>query len=391
MTDGGNRSGRLESLDALRGFDMLFISGLDTLIVALCTVFGATDCWLARQMDHALWCGLNHHDTIFPLFLFMSGVSVPFSLAAQRARGRSERAIALKTVRRAAVLALFAAILGGLCSFDWPNIRYLDVLTTIGCCGGVAALVYQFVPNCRLRAAVCVSILAGYWLLLRFVPAPDVATLPVPTVPEWQGTGPFSLLGNLCGYVDRCLLPGSFYTFSDAAGRGIFEEDGILHNVAAVATAMLGVFAGEIVRLPVGRATGRRKVLMLFGCAAICLVLTYACLPFCPIVMKLWSPTYVLANGAWSFALFAVFYWLIDVRGFRRWAFPLRVVGLNSIVIYLLNRSGLIQPVARYLFCGVASLSGHPGYESMILSAGLLLMNVGIMHWLYRQRIFLKV
>ena len=391
MTVCGKTAGRLESLDALRGFDMLFISGLDTLLIAACALAGLPDCWLARQMEHATWAGLNHHDTIFPLFLFLSGATVPFSLSAQRARGRSEAAIVLKTLRRAALLSLFAAVLGGLCSFDWPNIRYLDVLTTIGCGGGASALIYQFVPDWRRRIAICASILVGYWLLLRLVPAPDVASLPVPTVPEWQGTGPFSLLGNLCGYVDRRLLPGHFYTFSDAAGRGIFEEDGILHNVAAVATAMLGVFAGEIVRMPPERASGRRKVLLLLGSALACLALTVAWLPHCPVVMKIWSPTFVLANGVWSFALLAVFYWIIDVRGWRRWSLVLRMIGMNSIAIYLVNRSGLMQPVAKYFFGGTASLCDSPGYPSFVLSAGVLSLNILLMYWLYRRKVFFKV
>ena len=313
--------GRLESLDALRGFDMLFISGLSALVIALCTMAGAPECWLAEQMRHVAWTGLHHHDTIFPLFLFMAGVSWPFSLASQRAKGRSNASIVLKLVRRALVLAAFAATFGGVLTFDWPNVRWLDVLTTIGVCGGVSAAIYMYVPDWRKRLVVCGLILVGYWLLLRLVPAPDALTVPLPTSPEWQGTGPFSVVGNLCGYVDRRFLPGLYYTYVDVNGVGVFEEDGILHNVAAVATAMLGVFAGEIVRLR--DVSGGRTVLRLLACSALCLVLTLAWAPCCPVIMKIWSPTYVLANGAYSFAMLALFYWIIDVKGCRAWAFPL--------------------------------------------------------------------
>ena len=111
-------SNRLESLDALRGFDMLFISGLSTLVIAACTLFGSPECGLAEQMRHTAWTGLHHHDTIFPLFLFLAGVSWPFSLASQRAKGRTDGQIILKLVRRAAVLSLFAAVFGGLLTFD---------------------------------------------------------------------------------------------------------------------------------------------------------------------------------------------------------------------------------------------------------------------------------
>ena len=386
-----DQKGRLESLDALRGFDMLFISGLSTFVIALCTLAGAPECGLAEQMRHVAWSGLHHHDTIFPLFLFLAGVSWPFSLAGQREKGRSDGAILAKLARRAVVLSLFAAVFGGLCTFDWANIRYLDVLTTIGCGGGISAVIYMYVPDWRRRLAICAAILVGYWLLLRFVPAPDVATVPMPTSPEWQGTGPFSLVGNLCGYVDRKLLPGLYYTYVGPDGAGIFEEDGILHNIDAIATAMLGVFAGEIVRLPAARASGGRKTLMLLGCSAACLVLTFAGMPFCPVIMKIWSPTYVLANGAYSFAMLALFFWIVDVKGCRRWAFPLKVVGMNSITIYLMNRTGLMPPVAKYFFGGFASLSDAPGYSAAVLSAGLLALNWLVLYWFYRKNAFLKV
>ena len=380
---------RLESLDALRGFDMLFISGLSGLVIAVCTMLGAPECGLAEQMRHTAWTGLHHHDTIFPLFLFLAGVSWPFSLASQRTKGRTDGQIVLKLVRRAVVLSLFAVVFGGLLTFDWPNVRWLDVLTTIGCCGGISAVIYMYVPDWRKRLVLCAAILIGYWLLLRFVPAPDAAMVPMPVSPEWQGRGPFSLVGNLCGYVDRRLLPGLYYTCTDANGVGIFEEDGILHNLDAIATAMLGVFAGEIVRLKA--ASGGRKTLMLLGCSALCLILTLVWSPCCPIVMKLWSPTYVLANGAYSFAMLAFFYWVIDVRGCRGWAFPLRVIGMNSITIYLMNRTGLMPPVANYFTGGLASLTDYPGYPALVSAAGLLALNWLVLYWFYRKNAFLKV
>jgi len=380
---------RLASLDALRGFDMLFISGLSTLVIALCTMLGAPECALAEQMRHVAWDGLHHHDTIFPLFLFLAGASWPFSLAAQRMKGRSDALIVAKLVRRAIVLALFAAVFGGILTFDWANVRYLDVLTTIGVCGGVSAVIYMYLPDWRKRLAVCALILVGYWSLLKFVPAPDAAFVPMPTSPEWQGTGPFSMVGNLCGFVDRRFLPGLYYTYVDANGVGVFEEDGILHNIAAVATAMLGVFAGEIVRRE--DVSGNRKALRLLACSAACLVLTFAWKPFCPVIMKIWSPTYVLANGAYSFAMLALFYWVIDVKGCRVWAFPLKVVGMNSITIYLLNRTGLMPPVTKYFFGGLSSLSDRPGFASAVLSAGLLALNWLLLYGFYRKKAFLKV
>ena len=152
---------------------------------------------------------------------------------------------------------------------------------------------------------------------------------------------------------------------------------------------MLGVFAGEIVRLKT--ASGGRKTLSLLGCSALCLVLTFVWSPYCPIIMKLWSPTYVLANGAYSFAMLALFYWIIDVRGCRGWAFPLRVIGMNSITIYLMNRTGLMPPVANYFTGGLASLTDVPGYPALVSAAGLLALNWLVLYWFYRKNAFLKV
>ena len=389
MEGTSQKTSRLESLDALRGFDMLFISGLSSLVIALCTMMGAPECWLAEQMRHVAWTGLHHHDTIFPLFLFLAGVSWPFSLASQRAKGRSDAAIIWKLARRAIVFSFFAAVLGGLLTFDWPNVRYLDVLTTIGCCGGISAVLYMYVPDWRKRLFVCAAILVGYWALLRFVPAPDAATIALPTSPEWQGRGPFSLVGNLCGYIDRKLLPGLYYTYVQPNGVGIFEEDGILHNIDAVATAMLGVFAGEIVRNEF--LSGARKTLTLLGCSAVCLALTLVWMPACPIIMKIWSPTYVLANGAYSFAMLALFYWIIDVKECRRWAFLLRVIGMNSIAIYLMQRTEFLPSAADYLFGGFASLSDYPGFSAAVGASGLLTLDFAVLYFLYRKDIFLKV
>ena len=114
-------------------------------------------------------------------------------------------------------------------------------------------------------------------------------------------------------------------------------------------------------------------------------------MPVCPVIMKLWTSTYVLAAGAWSFATLAVFYWLIDVKGWRRWAFALRAVGMNSIAVYILNRTGLMWAVSRYFFSGVASLSDTPGYRTAVLAAGDLLANVLLMCFLCRRKVFFKV
>lgn len=380
---------RLESLDALRGFDMLFISGLSTLVIAICTLCGAPEGAIAEQMRHVAWNGLHHHDTIFPLFLFLAGASLPFSIAAQRSRGKGNGAIIFRQLRRLVIFAFIAAAFGGLLNFKFAEVRYLDILTTIGFAGAVSAVLYLYVPKARYRMLIVAAILLGYYLLLTLVPAPDAQQVALPASVEWQGRGPLSLVGNLCGYVDRQWLPGSYYTCCDVNGVGVFDEDGILHNLCAIATAMLGTLAGEAVRGSELSAAAKLRRLG-FGATA-CAILTAAWLPWCPVNMKLWSPTYVLANGAYSFAMFALFYWAIDVKGWRRGLYLFKVVGVNSIAIYILNRTGLMDAIAHWFTGGLASLSAVHGYAEAVSALGLLALNFLVMHFLYQHKIFMKV
>ena len=189
--------GRLLSLDALRGFDMVFIMGGAALLAALaqwlpCPFTHA----LAAQMDHVEWHGLRHHDTIFPLFLFIAGISFPFSLAKQRADGKSEGAIHWKVVRRGLTLVALGIIYNGLLShWDLTQARYASVLGRIGLAWMFAALIYLH-AGWRRRALYTAALLVGYWLLLRFVPAPDGG-----------GADIYSAQGSLTGYIDRLLLP----------------------------------------------------------------------------------------------------------------------------------------------------------------------------------------
>lgn len=191
------KNDRLMSLDALRGFDMLFIMGFALLVVALCGLWpcGVTDA-IARSMSHVSWNGLRHHDTIFPLFLFLAGVSFPFSLAKQRETGRSCTQIYVKIIRRGVLLVLFGLIYNGLFTLDFSSLRCASVLGRIGIAWMVAALLFVNF-GVRTRAVISVVILVGYALLSKYVGAPDV-----------PGGDPLSREGCLVGYVDRCLLPG---------------------------------------------------------------------------------------------------------------------------------------------------------------------------------------
>ena len=231
---------------------MLFIMGFASLVVAVCGLWpnAVTDS-IASQMGHASWDGFTHHDTIFPLFLFIAGVSFPFSLSKQRSLGLSTGTIYAKIVRRALTLVLLGVIYNGLFRLDFENLRIASVLGRIGLAWGIAAVLYLNF-GVKARIAIAAAILVGYGLLSALVAAPDVA-----------GAGPLTREGCLAGYVDRLLLPGKLY------GK-TFDPEGLLSTVPAVVTAMLGMFTGEFVRRQ--DLSGGRKASWMIAAAVALLV-----------------------------------------------------------------------------------------------------------------------
>lgn len=366
---------RLESLDALRGFDMMFIMGVASLVIAICGLFpGGADCWLARQMDHTSWNGLTHHDTIFPLFIFLAGVSWPFSLSKQREAGKSTGKIVWKILKRTLILIALGVVYNGFFKLDFPNLRIASVLGRIGLAWMGAALIYLLVKSPWKRGIICAAILVGYWLLLRFVSAPDV-----------PGSDPLSLEDNLVGWVDRQLLPGKLL-YSGAQ----FDPEGLLSTLPAIVTAMLGMFAGDLVRLPEDRMSGGRKTLWLLAAAAACLAIGLLWSLDFPVNKKLWSSSFVLVVAAYSFACFALFYYLIDVKGYRKWCFPLKVIGMNSITIYLLQKIVSVPSINRFFLEGFAGLFSD-SVGKVIFAVGYVLICWLILYFLYKKDVFLKV
>ena len=366
-------AGRLQSLDALRGFDMLFIMGGAGLLAALATWFPcAFTEELAQQMGHVEWHGLQHHDTIFPLFLFIAGISFPFSIAKQRAGGMSEWAIGQKVVRRGLLLVLFGVLYNGLLSnLDFANARYASVLGRIGLAWMFAALIFMR-TGWRTRAVVTAVLLVGYYLLVRFVPAPDGG-----------GADVFSAQGSIVGWMDRVFLPGKIY-------YGNIDPEGLLGTLPAIATALLGMFTGEWVKLEREGLTPSRKTawMMVAGIALLVLGLLWA--PLFPVNKKLWTSSFVLVVGAYSLLMFALFYYLIDVRGWRRWPFFFTVIGMNSITIYLGQRFINFAFTSERLFSGTIALIPEAAQPFFDRAAYIAVCWI-FLYFLYRKRVFLKV
>lgn len=365
---------RLMSLDTLRGFDMLFIMGLSDLIISICKLFPAgADSWLARNMVHVQWDGLTHHDTIFPLFLFIAGISWPFSYSKQLAAGASTKHIHIKVLKRAAILIILGIIYGGLFKLDFENLRICSVLGRIGAAWGIAALLYiNF--NTKTRAWICAAILLGYWALIALVPAPDV-----------PGADPFTMQGNLIGYIDRMITPGRLIY-----DGGRFDPEGLLSTLPAIVTAMLGMLTGEFVRDQENGISGKKKTLYMFVAAAVMLVVALIWNRYFPINKKMWTSSFVMAVGSYSLAMFALFYYIIDVRKWQKWTLFFRVVGMNSITIYMAQRIFSFESVNRFFLSGLASKLPEV-WSAVVMDAGYFAVCWLFLYFLYRQKIFLKV
>lgn len=365
---------RLKSLDALRGFDMFFIMGLSGLVATLCALWPnpVTDA-IAHNMEHVAWDGLTHHDTIFPLFLFLAGVSFPFSYVKQQELGYSKAKVYAKIFRRAAMLIFLGLIYNGLFRFDFENLRCASVLARIGIAWMGAALLYVNF-GVKTRAWISVAILVGYALLSKYVGAPDVVD-----------ADPLSREGNLVGYIDRMFMPGRLIYDNNH-----FDPEGLLSALPAVVTAMLGVFTGELIRLPKERMSGERKTLWMFLGAAILIVVALLAKGFVPINKMLWSSTFVCAVGGYSVAMMALFYYLVDVRGWQKWTFVFRVVGMNSITIYMAQRIMNLWTTSNYFFKGAASHMPEL-WGNVFVNLGYVIVCWLLLYFLYRKKTFLKV
>ena len=364
---------RLLSLDALRGFDMLFIMGGAGLIAALAKWMpcGFTE-MLAEQMDHVEWDGLRHHDTIFPLFLFIAGISFPFSLQKQMEKGKSMTSIYLKILRRGLLLVLLGMVYGGLLNFNFETQRWPSVLGRIGLAWMFAALIFTSTGK-KLwpKVTVVPVILIAYWLVSAFVLAPGV---------DPSATDPLTREGNIACYIDRTLLGAHCY-------RPDYDPEGLFSTIPAICTAMLGMLTGLFVQR--SKPTGK-TALVLFVAGIVFAILGAAWNTIYPINKALWSSSFVVAVGAYSLIMFSLFYYIIEVLGWRKWTLFFTVIGMNSITIYLGQRFINFSYTSERLFGGLVKLMPEDS-QSFFTSAAYIAVCWLFLYFLYRKRVFLKV
>ena len=369
----GIKQDRLHSLDALRGFDMLWIAGGGYLIITLAALTGLPFfTWAAGQMEHVEWEGFRFYDMIFPLFLFIAGVSMPFSILKRKKRGESMQKLYVHMFKRLIILIFLGLVVNGFLRLDFENQRYASVLARIGLAWFFAAVI---VLNTSVRGQIIwfAGILISYWAVLKLIPVPGF------------GAGVLTPEGNLVAFIDQKLLPGKFccYTFGD--------NEGILSTFPAICTALLGTFTGHLLISKDTRLTGLKKALIILAAGIISLAVGKLWSYNFPIIKNIWTSTFVLFAGGWSLILLAVFYLVIDVWGFRGWAFPFVVIGLNSITIYVID-TGIIDfgQMSKYFFGGIAHFFSDLA-QPVILASGTVLCMWIFLYILYRNKIFLKV
>ncbi len=357
--------------------------------------------FLAEQFDHKDWEGFAFYDLIFPLFVFIVGVSLVFSLS--RILAEAGRGAALRRVlRRGVLLYLLGVFYYGGFEKPWPDIRLLGVLQRIALCYLAAGLLFcLFRP--RTLAGICAGLLVGYWALLALVPFPDVRPVPGGDLTICRETGftnvaqlrldaPERLRGvylkgvNLANYVDQKYLPGFKWD-------GTWDPEGLLSTLPAVATCLLGVFAGLLLRSP--SPNPHRKMVWLLGAGAAAVALGWLWHLQFPVIKKIWTSSYVLVAGGYSAWLLAAFYYVIEIRGWQRWAMPFVWIGMNPITVYVGDSVVNYAAVAKRLAGGSVSawLDAHltPGAGEAVLAVLTLLVAVGLCRFLYRRQIFLRV
>jgi predicted acyltransferase len=364
------RPERLMSIDALRGFDMFWIVGGDELARALGKLWGAPyGLSFAEQFEHIDWEGFRFYDLIFPLFLFLVGVVLPFSLRKYQTGDHPKSVAFGRVARRVVLLFLLGLVYNNLLQFHLNTLRITGVLQRIAICYGIAATILLF-TRVRTQVILFVAILVGYWGILMFVPSPE------------SRAGDLAKQTNLAGYLDRHYLPGKIYE----SFYGYGDNEGLLSTIPAVATALLGVLAGHW--LLSERASWAKAIgLAILGLACLGLGLLWS--RDFPIIKILWTSTYVLVAGGLSLLLLALFYTVIDVIKLRAWAFFFVVIGVNAITIYVASRFIPFDTISSQLLGGIARLSGE--FAPVVLAIGTLILEWLLLLHLYRNRIFLRV
>ncbi len=361
---------RLLSLDALRGFNMFWIMSGEDVVSEFLSRFHNKYIHAIQLnfTEHVEWEGIHFYDMIFPLFLFIIGVALPYTVAKRIARGDSRRKLQIQIFQRTFIMFFLALLYAGLLEFKGiDHLRILGVLQRLALGYGCAATILLYTKE-RSQAIIAGSLLLLYWFLMTHIRVPGAPL------------GSMTQMGNAANYFDRLMFT-RHQMYTDYG-----DPEGLLSTIPAISTALLGVLTGQWLR---SERTQQKKVLGLFAAGLISIALGYAWSPWFPIIKKIWTSSYVLVAGGWSMLLLALFYWIIDIKGWKKWAFGFVVIGMNPLTIYLGQRIIPFESTAKFFFEGVAHLA--PLYEGFILALAVFTIKWLFLYFLYRQKIFVRV
>jgi predicted acyltransferase len=370
---------RIASVDALRGFNFIWILGGDGAILALaqmCSgkgpILGGITGFLGTQLTHVAWEGFHFYDFIFPLFVFITGVSIVFSLSRQVEREGRLRAH-VRVLRRALLLYGLGLILYGGISEHWADIRYAGVLQRIALCYLFASLLFM---NLNLRGLVVAfaALLIGYWALMTLVPVPGI------------GVGSFGPDANLANWIDAHYLPGRLWDRTR-------DPEGLLSTLPAIGSCLIGVFAGLLLKDE--RLAPTHKSLWLIGAGVAMVAAGHLWGLQFPVIKAIWTSSFVLVAGGYSLLLLSVAHQIIDVWGYRRWTAVFTWIGANAIALYFINSVFGFEPFARRFLGGdFGQLLDRwltPGAGSLATHLLGLFFAAALANSFYRRKIFLRV
>jgi predicted acyltransferase len=363
-------SQRLYSLDALRGFDMFWIIGGEEIFHSMAKATGSPF-WqvLSDQFEHPAWNGFHFYDLIFPLFLFIAGVATPYSVGKEREKGTPRNKLLVRVIRRGLILVLLGIIYNnGLKIHPLSEIRFCSVLGRIGLAYMFANIIYLYTKE-RGQVIWFVALLIGYWLLLLFNSAPGFPH------------GDLTMQGNFASYIDRSVIPGRLYL-------GIHDPEGLVSTIPAIGTGLLGILAGNLLKNSPLSPAGKAGRLALAGVISLVLALLWNTV--FPINKNLWTSSFVLNVGGISLLLLSAFYYVIDVLGYRKWAFFFSVIGMNSILIYLSGHFINWKYANDGFFYWVGQIVASP-YNAVAMVFCFLAVKWFFLYFLYKKKVFLRV
>jgi predicted acyltransferase len=356
---------RLVSLDAFRGFIMFWIVGGGALALGIQALGHnlITDT-LIYQLNHSPWEGLRFYDCIWPSFMMMVGISIPFSYA-KRSLTQTHQQMLFHAIKRFAILML----LGGMresVSLGSPRLIELSsALQPIAVASLAAFLLVR--KSWKFQAVVGASILIGYLLLLALVPVPGV------------GTVSYDKGANLVYAVDKALLP-------HRTGEAVFLEGWgtIICTIPTIATTILGLLFGQLLK---SQLTARKKMMVIGATGFGGLIVGYVVSLFVPVVMKMWTTSYGILSASWACLMFLLFYWIVDVLGYRKWAFVFVIIGMNALAVYLCNTVTRLDEIVSIFTKGLAAALGAVG--PLLAALAFFAVEWCILYWMYKRKIFL--